>query len=75
MADQELFTARSGDRSRRRSDDAQVIQALLALHRAVEERQGATVRGRAAAAGNRYLEAARVLGEELVQSVLGASKE
>lgn len=35
------------------------------------ERQGATIRGRAAAIGNRYLEAARALGDELVEAVLG----
>lgn len=59
---------------RPRPEDGIVIQALLDLHRTVEERQGATIRGRAPSIGNRYLEAARALGDELVMAVLGPAK-
>lgn len=59
------------ERRRARPEDAMVIQALLDLHRTVEERQGATIRGRSPAIGNRYLEAAKALGDELVDAVLG----
>lgn len=59
------------DHRRARPEDAMVVSALLDLHRTVEERQGATIRGRSPAIGNRYLEAARALGDELVEAVLG----
>ena len=57
-----------------RPEDAMVIQALLDLHRTVEERQGATIRGRSPAIGNRYLEAAKALGDDLVEAILGPAK-
>lgn len=62
------------ERRRVRPEDAMVVSALLDLHRTVEERQGATIRGRSPSIGNRYLEAARALGDELVEAVLGPAK-
>lgn len=62
------------ERRRARPEDAMVVTALLDLHRTVEERQGATIRGRSPALGNRYLEAAKVLGDGLVDAILGPAK-
>lgn len=68
------FRREAADRRRARPEDAMVVSALLDLHRTVEERQGATIRGRSPAIGNRYLEAARALGDELVVAILGPAK-
>ena len=57
-----------------RPEDAMVVTALLDLHRTVgaEARQGSTIRGRKAdVIAPRYLEAARTLGDELVDAILG----
>jgi hypothetical protein len=57
---------------RARPEDAFVVSALLDLHRtAGAERQGPTLRGRQPVASPRYLEAAKALGDELVDAILG----
>lgn len=55
-------------------EDGPVILALLELHKVTtaESRQGSTIRGRKAeTTAPRYLEAARTLGDGLVDAILG----
>jgi hypothetical protein len=59
------------ERRRARPEDAMVVSALLDLHRTVEAKAESTIRGRSPSVGNRYLEAARTLGDELVTAILG----
>ncbi len=63
--------AQHRDQRRARPADAFVISALLDLHRTVEAKAESTIRGRSPSVGNRYLEAARTLGDELVTAILG----
>jgi hypothetical protein len=59
------------ERRRARPEDAMVVSALLDLHRTCEAKAESTIRGRSPSIGNRYLEAAKALGDELVLAVLG----
>lgn len=69
--DELLADRRRPAEGRARPEDAMVVSALLDLHRTVEARAESTIRGRSPAIGNRYLEAARALGDELVVAILG----
>lgn len=65
------------DRRRASPENAFVITALVELHRETASAMPgvSTIRGRAVATtAPRYLEAARVLGDDLVESILGPSK-
>ena len=56
----------------RGGEAAVVVSALLDLHRTVGAgAAGATIRGRKSEQSNRYLEAARRVGDQLVNELLG----
>ena len=58
----------------RGGEGAVLITALLDLHRTVGAgSSGPTIRGRKGEQGNRYLEAARMIGDQLVNDLLGPS--
>lgn len=73
----DLADTLDNDRSRSRAHRDVVptpftIMALLDLHRTVGAAQGSTIRGRKPdGTAPRYLDAARVLGDELVADILG----
>lgn len=59
----------------RGGEGAVVITALLDLHRTVGAgSSGPTIRGRKGEQSNRYLEAARLVGDQLVNDLLGPSE-
>jgi hypothetical protein len=59
----------------RGGEAAVVVSALLDLHRTVGAgAAGATIRGRKSEQSNRYLEAARRVGDQLVNDLLGPAE-
>lgn len=59
----------------RGGEGAVIITALLDLHRTVGAgSSGPTIRGRKSEQSNRYLEAARRVGDQLVNELLGPSE-